>query len=470
MFYTDTRDGNVKVDFKTAVMGGMNQQTGGLYVPVSFPKLDKELLNRESAPSFRDVAFNMAKPYVEGEIPDVDLAAIIQDAYPFSPKVAPLDFTSYVLELFHGPTCAFKDFGARFMARTMSYFNRNESTPLHILVATSGDTGSAVGSAFHNVPGLDVTILYPDGKISPLQEKQLSTFTGNVRALKVKGTFDDCQKLVKTAFTDTELRGKLRLSSANSINIASLLPQSFYYMYSALTVRNRSAMDNKIQDPAIIMVVPSGNFGNLTSGLIAREMGAPIAGFVAATNTNRTIPDWIATGDYNARPSVETYANAMDVGAPSNYERIKYMYSLDKVRNDFASYWLDNEGIMKAIQACNSKTGYIIDPHGAIGWKAWEDIKTGAMAELMNGNKNDYTKPGLTPNVPQWAKSVTDKNAIGIILETASPAKFGSIVTEAIGREPPMPARLEEVLRLPDRAIPMENDYELFKNWLVSNL
>ncbi|MBR3645163.1 MAG: pyridoxal-phosphate dependent enzyme, partial [Lachnospiraceae bacterium] len=263
MFYTDTRDGNVRVDFKTAVMGGMNQQTGGLYVPLSFPKLDKELLNRESAPSFRDIAFNMATPYVEGEIPDVDLAAIIQDAYPFTPKVAPLDFTSYVLELFHGPTCAFKDFGARFMARTMSYFNRNESTPLHILVATSGDTGSAVGSAFHNVPGLDVTILYPDGKISPLQEKQLSTFTGNVRALKVKGTFDDCQKLVKTAFTDTELRGKLRLSSANSINIARLLPQSFYYMYASLVVKSRCKIDNKLLDPSIIMIVPSGNFGNL---------------------------------------------------------------------------------------------------------------------------------------------------------------------------------------------------------------
>ena len=470
MLYTDTRDSSVKVDFKTAVMGGMNQQTGGLYVPVSFPKIDKALINKESAPSFRDIAFNMAKPYVEGEIPDVDLAAIIQDAYPFTPKVAPLDFTSYVLELFHGPTCAFKDFGARFMARTMSYFNRNESTPLHILVATSGDTGSAVGSAFHNVPGLDVTILYPDGKISPLQEKQLSTFTGNVRALKVKGTFDDCQKLVKTAFTDTELRGKLRLSSANSINIARLLPQSFYYMYAALVVRSRSKIDNKILDPSIIMIVPSGNFGNLTSGLIAREMGAPIAGFVAATNTNRTIPDWIATGDYNARPSVETYANAMDVGAPSNYERIKYMYSLDKVRKDFASYWLDNEGIMKAIKACNDKTGYIIDPHGAIGWKAWEDIKTGKLADLMNGNKNDYTQPGLTPNIPDWAETVINKTAIGIILETASPAKFGSIVADAIGREPPMPNRLEEVLRLPDRAIPMDNDYNVFKDWLVSNL
>lgn len=470
MIYTDTRDNSVKVDFKTAVMGGMNQATGGLYIPVEFPKLDSTLLNKDPAPSFRDVAFNMAKPYVAGEIPDDDLAAIIQDAYPFQPKVVPLDATSYVMELFHGPTCAFKDFGARFMARVMSYFNRNESTPLHILVATSGDTGSAVGSAFHGVPGLDVTILYPDGKISPLQEKQLSTFTGNVRALKVKGTFDDCQKLVKTAFTDTELRGKLRLSSANSINISRLLPQSFYYMYSALVVRNRCALDNKIADPSIIMVVPSGNFGNLTSGLIAREMGAPIAGFTAATNSNRTIPDWIATGDYNARPSVETFANAMDVGAPSNYERIKAMYTLDEVRNLFASYWQNNDGIMNAIRACNEKTGYIIDPHGAIGYAAWTDIKNGEMEAIINGKKNDYTVPGLTTNVPAWGQKVVDKKAVGVILETASPAKFGSIVFDAIGKEPPMPDRLEAVMRLPDNAIPMDNSYDLFKEWLLANL
>ena len=470
MIYTDTRDSSAQVNFRTAVMSGMNQKTGGLYIPVEFPKIDSSLLNKDPAPSFRDIAFNMAKPYVEGEIPDADLAAIIQDAYPFSPKVAPLDNKSYILELFHGPTCAFKDFGARFMARTMSYFNRNEDSKLHILVATSGDTGSAVGSAFHGVEGLDVTILYPDGKISPLQEKQLSTFTGNVRALKVKGTFDDCQKLVKTAFTDDELRGKLRLSSANSINIARLLPQSFYYMYAALIVRNRAALQNKIANPDIIMVVPSGNFGNLTSGLIAREMGGPIAGFVAATNTNKTIPDWIATGNYNARPSVETYANAMDVGAPSNYERIKAMYSLEEVRKLFGSYWLDNEGIMKAIEDCHRMTGYIIDPHGAIGYKAWKDIANGAMEKLINGEKNDFNMPGLTPNIPDWADKVINKTAVGVVLETASPAKFGSIVTQAIGREPPMPDRLEEVLRLPDNAIPMENDYNMFKDWLISNL
>ena len=470
MIYTDTRDNSAKVDFKTAVMSGMNKATGGLYIPTSFPKLEKSFIEKNPEPSFRDIAFNMAKPYVDGEIPDDDLAAIIQDAYPFSPKVVPLDSVSYVLELFHGPTCAFKDFGARFMARTMSYFNRNEDTPLHILVATSGDTGSAVGSAFHNVPGLDVTILYPDGKISEIQEKQLSTFTGNVRALKVKGTFDDCQKLVKTAFTDEELRKKLRLSSANSINIARLLPQSFYYMYAACVVRNRAALDNKIHDPQIIMVVPSGNFGNLTSGLIAKEMGAPIAGFTAATNSNKTIPDWIATGDYNARPSVETFANAMDVGAPSNYERIKAMYTLEEVRRDFAAYWLNNDGIVDAIKSCNSKTGYIIDPHGAIGWQAWDSIRSGEMEALINGNKNDYNNPGLTPNIPAWGQSVVNKKAVGVILETASPAKFGQTVFDAIGKEPPIPARLEEVMRLPDRAIPMDNDYNAFKDWLLANL
>ncbi len=471
MIYTDTRDKSVQTNFKTAVVNGMNEKTGGLYIPVEFPKLDSSFLNKTSEPNFREIAFQMAKPFVEGEIPDEDLRAIINDAYPFPAKVAAADQNTYILELFHGPTCAFKDFGARFMARVMSYFNRNESTPLHILVATSGDTGSAVGSAFHNVPGLDVTILYPEGKISPLQEKQLSTFDGNVRALKVKGTFDDCQKLVKTAFTDNELRGKLRLSSANSINISRLLPQSFYYMYSSLVVKNRSWQYNKIEEPSILMVVPSGNFGNLTSGLIAREMGAPISGFVAATNTNRTIPDWIATGEYKARPSVTTFANAMDVGAPSNYERIAAMYTLDQVKELFASYWLDDDGIMASIKDCFKNTGYTIDPHGAVGWKAWSDIKNGGMKKLLDGDKGDYNKPGLTPNVPSWAKDVTEKkNAIGVILETAHPAKFGSIVEKATGSSPVIPDRLEKVMKLDDKAIPMNNDYEQFKAWLLANL
>ena len=470
MIYTDTRDKKVKVDFKTAVMNGMNAETGGLYIPVEFPKLEDSWLKKVPEPSFREVAFEMAKPYVAGEIPDSDLEFIIQDAYPFTSKVVPVDRTSYVLELFHGPTCAFKDFGARFMARVMSYFNRGENDNLHILVATSGDTGSAVGSAFHNVPGIDVTILYPEGKISPLQEKQLSTFDGNVRALKVKGNFDDCQKLVKTAFTDSDLRAKFRLSSANSINISRLLPQSFYYMYSSLVVKNRIPQDSKIENPSIIVTVPSGNFGNLTSGLIAREMGAPIAGFIAATNANHTVPDWIDSGKYSARPSVATLSNAMDVGAPSNYERIASMYTLDEVRKFFAAYWTDDKGTMDAIRDCHEKTGYVIDPHGAVAWKAWNDIRRGGMQDLIDGKTMDASKPGLVNNIPEWGKSILDKTAVGIILETAHPAKFGATVQNAIGREPSMPDRLEKVMSLPDRAIPMKKDYAAFKDWLVSNL
>lgn len=459
MIYTDTRDSNAKVDLKTAVMSGMSSATGGLYIPVEFPKIDTTKMFKDGKPDFISAAIEMAKPYVEGEIPDADLEALIKDAYPFEPKLVKIEDGTYVLELSHGPTCAFKDFGARFMARAMSFFNRGEDGKLHILVATSGDTGSAVGSAFHNVEGLDVTILYPEGKISPLQEKQLSTFTGNVRALKVKGTFDDCQKLVKTAFTDKDLRAKFRLSSANSINISRLLPQGFYYMYAALVAQAENP------GKKIVVTVPSGNFGNLTSGLIAREMGAPITGFVAATNSNRTIPDWIATSEYKARPSVETYANAMDVGAPSNYERISYMYSLEEVRKLFAAYWLDNDGIVKSIKDCKHSTGYTIDPHGAVAYKAWKDIKNGALDKLEG---IDITKPGITPNRPDWADCA--KGAVGIVLETADPAKFSAIVKDATGAEPPIPERLQKVMALPDRAIPMENDYNKFKAWLVANL
>ncbi|MBR4386331.1 MAG: threonine synthase, partial [Treponema sp.] len=230
-------------------------------------------------------------------------------------------------------------------------------------------------------------------------------------------------------------------------------------------------LDSKIEKPAIIAVVPSGNFGNLTSGLIAREMGAPIAGFVAATNSNHTIPDWIATGEYNARPSVATLSNAMDVGAPSNYERIAAMYSLEQVRSLFASYWTDDEGTLKAVADCNLKTGYIIDPHGAVGWKAWDDLRHGAMAKLMEGKEDvDINKAGLTANVPSWAEYVTSGKAVGICLETAHPAKFGSTVQKAVGCEPSMPDRLEKVMALPDRAIPMSKEYEPFKEWLVANL
>lgn len=470
MIFTDTRDSSTQTDLRTAVLNGMNAQTGGLYIPCEYPKLNDSLLQKSSTPSFRDIAFEVAKLYCECEISDEDLQEIIIDCYPFNVPIVPLDPVTYVLELFHGPTCSFKDIGARFMARLMAYFNRGEDTTLHILAATSGDTGSAVGSAFQDVDGIDVTILYPKGKISPLQEKQLSTFTGNVRSLAIEGTFDDCQHLVKTAFTDPNLRNKLRLTSANSINIARLLPQNFYYIYSSLAVKSRGWQDNKIENPSIIVTVPSGNFGNLTSGLIARKMGAPITGFVVATNANRTVPDWLASGLYEPRPSIGTLSNAMDVGTPSNFERILSMYTLEELRKLFASYWADDSGTIDGIAHCHERTGYIIDPHGAIGWKAWHDIRKGGLLRLMSGFSNSANEPGLTPNLPSWAESIIDNKAVGIILGTAHPAKFHETVKQAIGREPPLPARLEKVMMLPDYSIPMANDYNTFKNWLLENL
>jgi threonine synthase len=462
MKYTDTRDSSVAVDFRDAVIEGMNAKTGGLYVPASYPALPPAFLSGMA--SFTDIAYEGAKLFTGTEIPDSELRFIIEDAYPFSAPLVALDDFAYILELFHGPTCAFKDFGARFMARVMSYFNKNENEPLHILVATSGDTGSAVGSAFQDVPGLDVTILFPAGKISPLQEKQLSTFTGNIRALRVSGTFDDCQKLVKTAFTDGDVRTRLRLSSANSINISRLLPQSFYYIHAALEVLARSKGH---ASPAIIAVVPSGNFGDLTSGLIAQKMGAPITGFVAATNANKTIPDWISSGVYSARPSVQTYSNAMDVGAPSNFERMTSMYTLDEIKKFMAAYWLDDEGTLQAIRRCHDAYGYLLDPHGAVGYAAWETIKNGAF-ETTTGTDTKGT--GLAANVPSWAASVQAKNAIGIMLETAHPAKFGDVVQKACGTDPKLPERLKKVLSLPDRATTMQNDYGAFKDWLLASL
>ena len=473
MLYRDTRDASVKASFREAVMGGMNPTTGGLYMPEAIPALPESFLNKNPPSSFRDIAFEVAKPFVEGEVPDDDLMSIIAESYPFTAPVVPVDPVTYILELFHGPTCAFKDFGARFMARVMGFFNKDEDSPLHILVATSGDTGSAVGSAFYDVEGVDVTILYPAGKISPLQEKQLSTFDGNVRSLAVAGTFDDCQMLVKTAFTDAALRKRFRLSSANSINIARLLPQAFYYIYGALSIRERSRHDNHLDNPKLICVVPSGNFGNLTSGLIAREMGAPIDGFVAATNANRTVPEWLETGEYCPRPSVQTLSNAMDVGAPSNYERIRAMYSLEELRSFLVGFWVSDEETLEAIRACHYKTGYMIDPHGAVGWKAWDSIRSGALADVLRGDAPPEGKAGLycPPGAaPAWAEDCAKGNCLAMLLETAHPAKFASIVKQAVSREPVMPDRLEKVLSLPDRSIPMKADYSEFRAWLEKNL
>jgi threonine synthase len=384
---------------------------------------------------FRDIAFETIKPYVSPEIPNAELEVLVQSAYPFTAPLIPLG-DRLVLELFHGPTAAFKDFGARFMARAFSYLRRHEDRPLRILVATSGDTGGAVADGFFGVPGISVTVLYPKGRVSPLQERQIAGLGGNIGALAVEGSFDDCQRLVKAAFGDAELRKRLVLSSANSINIARLIPQAVYYAAAAgkafagktdpdgeATPRGRGSGFSAAAEAgergeafragqSLTICVPSGNFGNLTAGLYAMKMGAPIGLFIAATNINRTIPDYLDSGTYEARPSQATISNAMDVGAPSNFERMQAQWSYEGLRRDIRGAFVSDEDTKRAIAAVYGSTGYFLDPHTAVGWQAVDQLRS---------------QHSLPP----------DPLAV---LATAHPAKFAEIVEPLTGPIPVPPS------------------------------
>jgi threonine synthase len=345
---------------------------------------------------FADVAFETVRPFVRGEVPDGVLGDIVAAAYPFDAPLVPVG-ERFVLELFHGPTAAFKDFGARFMARAFSYLRRGEDRLLSILVATSGDTGGAVADGFFGVEGVSVTVLYPKGRVTPLQEKQIAGLRGNIRAIAVEGSFDDCQRLVKEAFRHDMLRQKLDLTSANSINIARLIPQAVYYIAAAGKM------------PGITYAVPSGNFGNLTAGLYAQKMGAPIKGFIAATNINKTVPDYLETGIYDIRSSQATISNAMDVGAPSNFERMAAHWTLGELRTVMQGIWVTDEETRETIQRVHAETGYTLDPHGAVGWKAAEKWSSAGSA-------------------------AHDKTGPVAVLETAHPAKFAETVEPLIGK------------------------------------
>jgi threonine synthase len=363
-----------------------------------------------------------------------------------------------VLELFHGPTAAFKDFGARFMARAFSYLRRNEERPLHILVATSGDTGGAVADGFFGIPGISVTVLYPKGRVSPLQERQIAGLGGNISALAVEGSFDDCQALVKAAFGDADLRKRLVLSSANSINVSRLIPQAVYYAAAGgRAVSGRPDPDGEAtpRNPAVsgsgsggragqpwkggllTVCVPSGNFGNLTAGLYAMKMGAPIQGFVAATNINKTVPDYLATGAYQVRPSRATISNAMDVGAPSNFERMAAHWSYKELTRMIRGVPITDEETRETITTVNAQYGYYLDPHGAVGWKAVDTLKGGGV-------------PGTGPTA---------------VLATAHPAKVAETVEPLTGPVP-VPASLKKVMEREPKALTIPADIAALKELL----
>lgn len=425
-----------KVSFKEAILKGLADD-GGLYMPEKIPKLSEDFFkNLNPLTPITEIGFQVSKAFFENEIPDNDLQKIVEDAINFD---APLietkidlpgkNYPIYCLELFHGPTLAFKDFGARFMARLMSYFRKNQE--ITILVATSGDTGSAVASGFLQVPGFRVILLYPSQKVSQIQEQQLTTMGHNITALEIEGTFDDCQQLVKRAFVDHDLQ-KLNLSSANSINIARLIPQSFYYFYAYAQLPEHQI--------APIFSVPSGNFGNLTAGLIANKMGLPVSKFIAAVNANNIFPHYLESGNFEPKPSVKTISNAMDVGNPSNFARIMELYehNLTKMREEIWSKSFNDDETKAAIKEIYTKYGYLMDPHGAV---AYLGIR-------------DYMKESLP--------------APAIFLETAHPSKFLDVVEPIIGKKIKIPARLSECLKKEKKSLKMAADFDKFKEYLLS--
>ncbi len=422
------------VSLKKAVLKGLPEDNG-LFMPNELPKLPSSFIQHLKDYSFQEIAFQVSKTLLQGAIPENDLEEIINNAINFPAPIATLDEQIHVLELFHGPSLAFKDFGARFMAQLMSYFNRGEQKELVILVATSGDTGGAVAAGFYKTEGTKVVILYPSGKVSNLQEKQLTTLGHNIAALEVDGTFDDCQALVKKAFLDKELNTQIRLSSANSINIARLIPQSFYYFEAFKQV-------NDYTNP-IVFSVPSGNFGNLTAGLLAKRMGLPIH-FIAATNNNSVVPEYLANGVYTPRPSVRTISNAMDVGNPSNFARMLDIFNANgstwnNMKNEIAGYHFNDEQTKAGVKEVYDQYGYVIDPHGAVAYLAFKEYQ----------------------NLHPLAK--------GIILETAHPSKFIDDVEQILNKKVDIPERLASLANKKKEATPIGITFEPFKNWLLDN-
>ncbi len=434
MRYYSTNNSSLFSSLKEAVLQGLAPDNG-LYMPETIPVFPGSFFESLHQLNFRQIAMEVARKFAGEEIPASELEKMIDHTIQFDAPLVQVENSVSALELWHGPTMAFKDFGARFMSQLLRFFSVQIQREIIILVATSGDTGSAVANGFIGVPGIRVIVLYPSGKVSDIQEKQFTTLGRNITALEIEGTFDDCQRLVKQAFLDHELRDRFFLTSANSINIARLIPQSFYYFYAWAQRKNRSL--------PVVFSVPSGNFGNLTGGVLAKRMGLPVRHFIAATNVNDVVPEYLVSGRMLPRPSRHTISNAMDVGNPSNFARLMDLYQNDlaAIRKDVIGYAFTDDETSMAIQRVSQQSGYLLDPHGAVGYLALKRY----LSEF----------PG-------------DVN--GIFLETAHPAKFREVVENAIHRTVPLPETLEKFLQGEKSSIPASSEYSGFKKTLLRQL
>lgn len=436
MRFYNVKDRKEVCSFREAVLKNVGKD-GGLFMPCEMPYFDRDYLSGLADLKFPEMSYEIARRLFDREdIPDDELEKIVRRAFSFDVEIRELEEGLFVLELFHGPTLSFKDFAARFMAGYMSYIARDLDRELTVLVATSGDTGSAVANAYYGVENVNVYVLFPSGRVSALQKKQITSLGGNVMALEVEGTFDDCQSLVKRAFVDPYLSEKLNLTSANSINVARLVPQSFYYFYSSLNLCN-------LGYGKICISVPCGNFGNLTAGVMAKKMGAPISKFVAATNVNDTFTRYLKTGIFEPKETIRTLANAMDVSNPNNFPRLLEFYdgSVEKMRVDIDSFSFSDDEIRAAIRLSYKRYGYVMDPHGACGYMGLEKYRsTGSYG--------------------------TDEGFI--FLETAHPGKFREDITELLGVDIGLPAELKNVASLDSGSYKISSDYDEFRDFLMS--
>ena len=414
-----------------AVVKGLAEDKG-LYMPERIKSLPREFFDNIENLSFQEIAYTVADAFFGEDVPSEDLKHIVYDTLAFDTPCVKVTDTIYSLELFHGPTLAFKDVGARFMARLLQYFLRKEGVgQVNVLVATSGDTGSAVANGFLGVDGIHVYVLYPKGKVSPIQECQFTTLGQNITAVEVDGVFDDCQALVKNAFMDADLNAHMQLTSANSINVARFLPQAFYYFYAYAQMKKKGLADQ------LVVCVPSGNFGNICSALFGKKMGLPIKRFIAANNANDIFFKYLQTGKYEPKPSVQTIANAMDVGDPSNFARVYDLYgkSHEAICADISGATYTDEQIAETIKEVKAETGYVCDPHGACGYRA---LKEGLQA-----------------------------GEVGVFLETAHPAKFKDTVDRILGADIEIPAKLQAFMKGTKQSVPMTKDFVDFKQFLL---
>ena len=438
MKYYSTNGQAPLADLQKAVVKGLAEDRG-LYMPERINKLPKAFFDDIQDMKFQDIAYNVASAFF-GEDVDLDsLQDLVYDTLQFDCPVVKVKDNIYSLELFHGPTLAFKDVGARFMARLLQYFIRGKvcgdsvatDETVNVLVATSGDTGSAVANGFLGVDGIHVYVLYPKGKVSPIQECQFTTLGQNITAVEVDGVFDDCQALVKSAFVDAELNKHMKLTSANSINVARFLPQAFYYFNAYARMKQLNLADE------LVMCVPSGNFGNICAALFGHEMGLPIKRFIAANNANDVFYNFLQTGSYEPKPTIQTLANAMDVGDPSNFARIYDLYgkSHERISSLISGATYSDEQIRQTMRQCYEETGYILDPHGACGYQALAD--------------------GLQPG------------EVGVFCETAHPAKFKEKVDDILGIDVEIPERLAAFMRGEKQSVQMSKDFNDFKAYLM---